>query len=416
MSMGKKVICYIQAFDCEKTIEAAMRSVQNQTYENWLCFILSNGNRNTVEAPNWSLDVIKSVAARDPRFIVLNKRTNSLDMYVPTLYYLANCFPDSYICSLDADDEYQSDFFARGIALAEEHDLDIVACGTEIRLKENEETVDSTLLSRREVQEDLVIREGDFTRQFLVYKPFFNEMWGKLYRAGLFGPQHSWAYAQRHFFRHFLPDTLFTMDNLSRSRAIGILSGTSHRFYQYRRRKESNATLAANSHAAGHKARQPFHRNTFSVYDTHETIMEFLRTRGEISSDLNEYMQAVLIGWFGDYYMRTLLPVQNEETFAKLAAKLVFHPKFDESIRYRDSGKYNNLREYEARIAFCRKLRNTALGQKAVRNRGEGRRADLLCSVATAKKLDRIIQKLDKTLEDLLALQAEIQGQTGGRG
>lgn len=403
--MGKKIICYIQAFNCEHTIAATMRSVQNQTYDDWLCFVLSNGNRNTVEAPNWSLDIIKSVAAGDSRFIVLNKRTNSLDMYVPTLYYLANCFPDSYICSLDADDEYQSDFFARGIALAEEHDLDIVACGTEIRLKENEETVDSTLLSRREVQEDLVIREGDFTRQFLVYKPFFNEMWGKLYRAGLFGPQHSWAYAQRHFFRHFLPDTLFTMDNLSRSRAIGILSGTSHRFYQYRRRKESNATLAANSHAA---AGQLFHRkNKFSVYDTHKTIMDFLQAHGEIDSELNEYMQAVLIGWFGDYYTRTLLPVQDEKTFAELAKKLVFNPKFDEAIRYRDSGKYNNLRGYETRIAFCRKLRNTALGQRAIRNREIGAIGNLPCSHATGRELDRLIHKLDETICNLLEKQEE---------
>lgn len=415
--MGKKVICYIQAFDCAHTIAAAMRSVQNQTYDDWLCFVLSNGNRNTAGAPNWSLDVIKSVAAGDPRFIVLNKRMNTLDMYIPMLYYLANCFPDSYICSLDADDEYQSDFFARGMALAEENGLDIVACGTEIRLKENEEAADSALLSRREVREDLVIREGDLTRQFPVYKPFFNEMWGKLYRAGLFGPQHDWAYAQRHFFRHFLPDTLFTVDNLSRSRAIGILSGTSHRFYQYRRRKESNATLVANSYAARQMFhRKMFHRNKFSIYDTHETIMDFLRAHGEIGGDLNEYMQAVLIGWFGDYYVRTLLPVQDEETFAELAEKLVFHPKFDEVIRYRDSGNYNNLRDYETRIAFCRKLRNTALGQKAIRNRGEGRRADLLCSATTARKLDRIIQKLDMTLEDLLALQADTQGQTGGRG
>lgn len=405
--MGKKVICYIQAFDCEHTIAAAMRSVQNQTYDDWLCFVLSNGNRNTAEAPNWSLDVIKSVAAGDSRFIVLNKRMNTLDMYIPTLYYLANCFPDSYICSLDADDEYQSDFFARGMALAEEHDLDIVACGTEIRLKENEEAADSTLLNQREVQEDLVIRKEDFTRLFPVYKPFFNEMWGKLYRAGLFGPQHDWAYAQRHFFRHFLPDTLFTVDNLSRSRTIGILSGTSHRFYQYRRRKESNATLVANTYAAGHEVRQPFHRNTFSVYDTHETIMEFLRDHGKIDGELTGYMQAVLVGWFGDYYTRTLLPVQDERTFAELAAKLVFNPKFDAAIRYRDNGKYNNLRGYETRITFCRKLRNTALGQKAIRNRRTRRRGDWLCSAATAKKLDRIIQKLDRTLEDLLALQAE---------
>lgn len=32
--MGKPlVVCCIQAFDCEKTIEAAMESIRNQSYE-----------------------------------------------------------------------------------------------------------------------------------------------------------------------------------------------------------------------------------------------------------------------------------------------------------------------------------------------------------------------------------------------
>ena len=62
---GTKIICCIQAFDCEKTIEAAMESVRAQSYDNWLCFVLSNGNKNTPRTPNGSFDVIKNTAARD---------------------------------------------------------------------------------------------------------------------------------------------------------------------------------------------------------------------------------------------------------------------------------------------------------------------------------------------------------------
>lgn len=405
--MRKKVICYIQAFDCEHTIEAAMQSVLNQSYEDWLCFVLSNGNRNMAEAPDWSFDVIKSVAARDNRFVVLNKRDNSIDMYIPMLYHLARSFPESYLCSLDADDEYRSDFFERGVALAETQDLDIVACGTEIRLKEDEEARDSVLLSKREVQEDLVIRRTDFTRLFPVYKPFFNEMWGKLYRTELFGPAYDRKYASRHFFKRFLPDTLFTIDNLSRSKAIGILSGTSHQFYQYRQRKESNATLVSNSFVASSQTGHIFCKSRFSVYDTHETVLAFLRTHGEVTGELYEYMQAVLAGWLGDYYTRTLLPTQDEKKFAELASKLIFHPKFDEVIRYQGSEKYNNLRDYDTRLAFCRRLRNTALGLKAIRNGKWGKRRSLPCSPATEKALDRVIQKLDQTIQVLLRAQGK---------
>mgnify|MGYP002800502680 CR=1 FL=1 len=145
-SMTKKIICYIQAFDCEKTIAATMQSILEQTYKNWICFVLSNGNENTVSAPNWSFDVIKNYAAIDSRFIVLNKRKNDLGMYMPMLYHLAQSFPDSYICSLDADDTYKNDFFERSIIFAEKNDLDIVACGTDIILKERTDSSTETLL------------------------------------------------------------------------------------------------------------------------------------------------------------------------------------------------------------------------------------------------------------------------------
>ena len=167
--MGKLVVCYIQAFDCEKTIEAAMESVHRQTYNNWLCFVLSNGNRNLPESPNYSFDIIKKTASLDRRFIVLNKEYNYIDMYIPMLYHLANHFPDSYICSLDADDEYKPDFFERAVELADREKLDIVACGTEIVLKKRAGSRKETLLNRRELTDDLIIRGEDFTKKFSTY-------------------------------------------------------------------------------------------------------------------------------------------------------------------------------------------------------------------------------------------------------
>lgn len=126
----KKVICYIQAFDCEYTIINSMSSILNQTYQNWYCFILSNGN-----VKNHTFDVIKSFAQHDKRFVLLNKKQNNLSMYIPSFWHLATIFPNDYICSLDSDDEYEEDFFERAIELAERHRLDIVACGTQILLK-----------------------------------------------------------------------------------------------------------------------------------------------------------------------------------------------------------------------------------------------------------------------------------------
>lgn len=399
--MSKQIICYIQAFDCEKTIESAMQSVLDQTYENWLCFVLSNGN----QAPNYSLDVIKSFAARDRRFVVLNKEHNLIDMYIPTLYHLAKCFPDSYICSLDADDEYKSDFFERAIALAEKNYLDIVACGTEIVLKKRAGSKKETLLSKREIKEDRIIKAEEFALQFPLYKPFFNEMWGKLYDTALFSGNYDEKYARERFFLCFLPDTLFTVDNLSRSSAIGILSGTSHKFYQFQQRSATNATALANESAANHQRRGILQkwksRGRFSVYSTYETIMLFLRSHGEMNQDLYEYMQAVLFGWFWDFYTRTLLPTTNEAKLADHVSRLVFHEKFDELMQYKDSGKYNNLRHYESRREFCRLLRNTLICQEIIKNRVKGKKHHFNCTASTKLKMEKAVAKLDRTIEIL---------------
>ena len=286
----------------------------------------------------------------------------------------------------------------------EERDLDIVAGDTQIILKENVESKDGALLSRREVKENLIIEGESFTRLFPTYKPFFNEIWGKLYRAEtlrLYDWEHYW---KRALDGPFLPDTLFNIQTLSGCKRVGVMSGTTHKFYQYQQRRASNATIRVNSIEANYQAVRIFKKDNFSVYDTHEAIMKFLRSHGEISGELNEYMQAVLFGWFGDYYTRTLLPTQNEENFAKLASRLVFHPKFDELMRYQGSGAYNNLRDYQQRLDFCQRLRHTLLGQKMVRNRKVWWRGSLPCLRATAQKLDRAAAKLEGTI---LALQKQ---------
>ena len=413
--MRKKVICFIQAFDCEKTIEATMRSVLEQTYPYWYCFVLSNGNRNALEAPNYSFDVIKNFAARDKRFVVLNKKYNSIDMYIPSLYHLAGMFPDDYICSLDADDIYENDFFERAVIFAEKEGLDIVACGTQIVLKKNEEAVEERLIGKREMEDDLIVRGEDFARKFIRYRSYFNEMWGKLYRASLFSDErYDWKYAKKHFFGRFLPDTLFTFDNLSRCRALGILAGTSHKFYQFEQRKLSNATLAANAFAANHqrKGRSALGQfipstNKFNVHDTYGMIMSFLRSHGRMDKETYEYMQAILFGWYGDYYARTLLPTSGEKALAEHTRRLVMHPKFDRLMRFRDSGKYDNLKGYKARKEFCVLLRNTLAYQPVIHNREKSGKINLACTPQTQYVLKQTIHKIDATIKVVESLQKE---------
>lgn len=408
--MGKRVVCYIQAFDCEQTVEAAMRSVLDQTYDNWLCVVLSNGNKNTAQEPNWTYDVIKKIAAKDRRFIVLNKRKNDAGIYKRMMYHLGRCFPDSYICTLDGDDEYKNDFFERAVSFAEENSLDIVACGTQILLKERAGADEKALLGTRQLSENTVIKEKDYTNQFMTYKPFFNELWGKLYRADLLIKTEKGKAIYSPADDLFVADMMFTINALTRSSAIGILSGTSHKFFQFEMRKASNGTVAANT--AGHKAAA--RKNApLPVYNTYKAFMSFLNSHGKVSDELYEYMQAVLFGWFNDFYTWVLLQIQDERAFANLTAHLVFDPKFDEIMGYQDSGKYDNLRNYEKRREFCELICHTLLCQKGIQNRKVLWMDDLPCSASTRREIDRTAAKLRNTIRVLSELQKRMNKDAG---
>jgi len=142
---------------------------------------------------NWSrpreeVDALMKLLRNYMKTCLKTAAKNDMKMYFRMLCHLADCFPRSWLCTLDADDEYEPDFFARGLALAEAHELDIVACGTQLIQKRQAGDREGTLMSRRQLEEDLIVREGELTSLFPTYKPFFNEMWGKLFHARLLNP------------------------------------------------------------------------------------------------------------------------------------------------------------------------------------------------------------------------------------
>lgn len=403
-----KVICYIQAFDCEETIEAAMESIRNQTYNNWLCFVLSNGN---IEYNgNHSFDIIKSIAKKDSRFIVLNKQHNFLQMYVPMLYYLSECFKNSYICSLDSDDVYSPDFFERAVQFAVSENLDIVACGTQIVLKQEPTSMNETILSERLLEKNLIIRGNSFNSLFPVYKKFLNEMWGKLYSTDLLSSHYSKKINKKILKDRFVPDTLFVVEKLFNSKGIGILSGTSHKFYQFVKRNKNNGTALTN---LVHKNHDIFRLEDinflkirrFSVYFSYYYIINFLKSYGDIDPYLYDYMQAVLFGWFEDYYDRTLLMTTNPKALTQYMIQLILNPKFDELMQYKDLGKFNNLICWNQRLDFCIKLKYFLMGQKNIRNRDNFMKKNLHCSRRTKKQLDRMCEKLDINIQSILQLR-----------
>lgn len=403
--MNKKVICYIQAFACEETIAGTMQSVLNQTYQNWICFVLSNGNTKKVDN---SFDVIKKIAARDNRFVVINKKKNNLDLYIQYIYHLSQMFPDSYICTLDSDDEYENYFFEQAVTFAQKNRLDIVACGTSIYLKETVDAEEKLLLSKRLLNENLIVERKNFAKDFSRYKPFFNEMWGKLYDTNLFKDRRQFNKyrCKKKFFKRFLPDSLFTIDTLSNCNSIGVLSGTSHRFYQFVKRPAYNATTISNAAILCRKnsfslftLEKLLYNQVFSVYNTYETFMTFLGSFDKVNNELYEYMQAVLFGWFNDFYQRNFLEAQNTKLLTKHVYKFVFNDKFDEVIEYKACDKYSNLKNFTERKQFVDMLCNFMLAQEKIDN---GMYTSLI-----RFKIEKTVAKLKETSKILSNLRLE---------
>jgi hypothetical protein len=125
--------------------------------------------------------------------------------------------------------------------------------------------------------------------------------------------------------------------------------------------------------------------------------MSFLESFGKIDDRLHEYMQAVLFGWFGDYYSRVLLETQNTKMLSKHLRGLVFNGKFDELMRYGAGGKYNNLKGYAERLAFAEKLLSFARYQEIIGNGAYG--------FATRRGMDKIADKLTETTAALSELR-----------
>ena len=409
--MDKLVICYIQAYNSTQTIEATMRSVHEQTYQNWRCFVLCNGEKPITGA----FDKMRNYAAQDNRFVVLYREKNWIGCYLRMLLQLASMYPDAYICVLDGDDEYEPDFFERAVALAEKERLDVVACGTKLILRKYPGEPGGTVIRERSMEQNLILDGENSVRLFPRYRSYFNEVWGKMYNAHVLKVKHIDQYVNSHYKAVFLPDTLFVLDVLFRSDSIGILSGTSHRFYQFEHRPLDNGTVAVNSLV--HKAFSPWRDwpvvrwmtggIPYNLYFTYDRTMEFLRARGEVDAETYEYMQAVLFGWFEDAYYRSFMQLPTDVSLAGVAGKLVFHPKFDELMCYRDSGKFDNLRNYEARERYCRKLRDLLGCQMGLNKRNVLFLHNLKTDANTRRRLEKTMLKLEQTAEKLKRLQVE---------
>ena len=108
------------AFNCEKTLATAIRSLLHQTYDNWELLLMEDGSSDG------TLDVALSFF--DPRISVISDRTHK--GLVPRLNQAVAMSRGAYFARMDADDVAYPERLERQTTYLEGHpEIDLLGCG-----------------------------------------------------------------------------------------------------------------------------------------------------------------------------------------------------------------------------------------------------------------------------------------------
>ena len=173
--MGK-VYFWTTAYNAEKTLRRTIDSVLNQTHDDFHYYICDNGSTDSTG------EILADYAAKDKRIIPFKNNRN--------WYFVEDSMPfrnlpftigaHDYLCSIDADDEYEHGFLQKMLDFMNVNNLDVAACGTRC-LNEN-----SIEMSERSfvLQENMIMKnDEELADLFPVYYKYFRDFWGKLYKG-----------------------------------------------------------------------------------------------------------------------------------------------------------------------------------------------------------------------------------------
>jgi glycosyltransferase involved in cell wall biosynthesis len=108
------------AFNCEKTLATAVRSILNQSYDNWELLLIEDGSEDR------TLDVARRF--RDPRISVVTDQVHK--GLVPRLNQAVAMSRGKYFARMDADDVSYPERLERQVEYLERNpEIDLLGCG-----------------------------------------------------------------------------------------------------------------------------------------------------------------------------------------------------------------------------------------------------------------------------------------------
>ena len=142
------------------------------------------------------------------------------------LFLPHNIEDNDCFCILDSDDEYLPTFIEEMLAFMNEHNLDIVACGSDFLSV----TDNNKLTGQRLLPQNLILQDNSFADYFTTYHQFMRTTWGKLFKGQTLHETVPDA-SSPGFPKGYGGDTYNTMRAFSSAERVGILAKPLHKYY-----------------------------------------------------------------------------------------------------------------------------------------------------------------------------------------
>lgn len=162
----------IPAYNADKYIKRAIKSVQNQTYKDIEILVINDGSTDN------TYTICKSMESLDPRIKVFSKKNAGISS---ARNYGLDRAEGEYVAFLDSDDEYDGKFLEELYNAIRKSNADMATCGYYSVYENSDKKVSSgtfnieTILNRRETIKELILS----TR-------FSSHPWNKLYNKKIF--------------------------------------------------------------------------------------------------------------------------------------------------------------------------------------------------------------------------------------
>ena len=170
-----KCVFLTVAYNAEKTIARAMNSVLNQTYKDWIYYVVDNGS---TDATN---DIIQRYARKNPKIRPCHKDVNDVRTYIEYIRKIVEDETEAeWLCTLDADDEYEFDFLKNAVGVLHDPEIDMVILGTKM--------YDANTLvckSSNVLPSSLLIDESNLDNVFPQIHWYLRQLWGKLWKISV---------------------------------------------------------------------------------------------------------------------------------------------------------------------------------------------------------------------------------------